>query len=215
MRRSEVTKQNSVASTGLAGSWSCWLLLIAHCSPGGPCGAEVCGADGAGADGDHRRALACAARSSAAAGVAAALAGAARRGRDDRPPLVDLLPLLLAAALRAGRRDPEGRRGLQLVLLSARGFAANQIQYGHFPLWNPYLYTGAPFAADYQAGALYPLNLLVWVIARPFTYGAFEALIIFHVWWASVTAYAFRAGDRVAARGGTRSPGSSSRTAAS
>jgi hypothetical protein len=70
-------------------------------------------------------------------------------------------------------------------------FAANQIQSGHFPLWNPYLYAGAPFAADYQTGALYPLNLLVWLTARPFTYGVFEALAIFHVWWASVTAYAF------------------------
>jgi len=86
---------------------------------------------------------------------------------------------------------PKGGGDFNSFYYPLSAFAANQIHAGHFPLWNPYLYTGAPFAADYQAGALYPLNLLVWAVARPFTYGVFEALAIFHVWWASVTMYGF------------------------
>lgn len=84
---------------------------------------------------------------------------------------------------------PRGGGDFNSFYYPLSAFAAGQIQSGHFPLWNPYLYAGAPFAADYQAGALYPPNLLVWAVARPFTYGAFEALAVFHAWWASVTAY--------------------------
>ena len=86
---------------------------------------------------------------------------------------------------------PKGGGDFNSFYYPLSAFAANQIHAGHFLLWNPYLYTGAPFAADYQAGALYPPNLLVWAVARPFTYGVFEALAIFHVWWASVTMYGF------------------------
>lgn len=86
---------------------------------------------------------------------------------------------------------PKGGGDFNSFYYPLGAFASSQIQMGHFPLWNPYLYTSAPFAADYQMGVLYPPNLLVWLVARPFTYGAFEALAIFHVWWASVTMYGF------------------------
>lgn len=86
---------------------------------------------------------------------------------------------------------PKGGGDFNSFYYPLSAFAANQIHAGHFPLWNPSLYAGAPFAADYQAGALYPPNLLVWTVAQPFTYGVFEALAIFHVWWASVTMYGF------------------------
>lgn len=90
-----------------------------------------------------------------------------------------------------GVEIPKGGGDFNSFYYPLSAFAAGQIQAGHFPLWNPHLYSGAPFAADYQAGALYPPNLLIWAVARPFTYGAFEALAVFHVWWASVTAYGF------------------------
>ncbi len=86
---------------------------------------------------------------------------------------------------------PKGGGDFNSFYYPLSAFAAGQIHAGHFPLWNPYLYSGAPFAADYQAGALYPPNLIVWATVRPFTYGTFEALAIFHVWWASLTAYGF------------------------
>ena len=91
----------------------------------------------------------------------------------------------------AGVAIPKGGGDFNSFYYPLAAFAAGQMQGGHFPLWNPFLYTGAPFAADYQTGALYPPNLLVWSLARPFTYGTFAALAIAHVWWASLTAYAF------------------------
>jgi hypothetical protein len=43
-------------------------------------------------------------------------------------------------------------------LASSRAFAADSIQAGHFPLWNPYQYSGQPMVGDFQAAELYPLN---------------------------------------------------------
>ncbi len=37
-------------------------------------------------------------------------------------------------------------------------FVAEQIRAGHFPLWNPYLYSGTPLFAQLHAGVLDPLN---------------------------------------------------------
>lgn len=69
-------------------------------------------------------------------------------------------------------------------------FAADQIQAGRLPLWNPTLHGGAPFAADFQAGLLYPPNLAMFLLARPFEYGALVLLALLHSWLASVTTYA-------------------------
>src|SRR5262245_24876630 len=37
-------------------------------------------------------------------------------------------------------------------------YRARALLSGHLPLWNPYLFMGAPFLANSQAGVLYPLN---------------------------------------------------------
>ena len=37
-------------------------------------------------------------------------------------------------------------------------FVAEQLRQGRLPLWNPYLYGGTPLFAQWQAGALDPLN---------------------------------------------------------
>lgn len=70
-------------------------------------------------------------------------------------------------------------------------FAGEQIAAGHFPLWNPYLWGGMPFAADQQTGLFSPFNLLAFLLAQPFGYGTLEWLAIGQVWLASVLAYAF------------------------
>ena len=69
-------------------------------------------------------------------------------------------------------------------------FAARSIGQGDFPLWNPHLFGGMPFAADQQTGVFSPLNLLAFAFANPFTFGTLEALAILHVWLASLAAYA-------------------------
>ena len=44
------------------------------------------------------------------------------------------------------------------------------------PLWNPYLWAGAPFLADGQHSALYPFSLLFYVLPLPHAYGWFTVL---------------------------------------
>ena len=39
-------------------------------------------------------------------------------------------------------------------------FLARSIQQGHFPLWNPHVWTGVPVLGSAQPGPLYPLNLV-------------------------------------------------------
>lgn len=54
---------------------------------------------------------------------------------------------------------------------------------GQLPLWNPYLFMGAPFLANSQAGVFYPPNWpLVWLDAPT----AVKVAIISHAAWAAV-----------------------------
>jgi hypothetical protein len=41
-----------------------------------------------------------------------------------------------------------------------RQFAADSLRSGHFPLWNPYTYSGEPFLGEFQSALLYPPNLV-------------------------------------------------------
>lgn len=50
---------------------------------------------------------------------------------------------------------------------------------GELPLWNPYLFAGAPFLANGQSSALYPFTLLFLVLPIPQAYGLFNALQLF------------------------------------
>lgn len=69
-----------------------------------------------------------------------------------------------------------------------RAFLSQALRQGRIPLWNPYLFLGAPFFADSQAGALYPLNLaLAWL---PVPYQVSAAIAI-HILLAGVFAYLF------------------------
>ena len=70
-------------------------------------------------------------------------------------------------------------------------FAGEQIAAGRFPLWNPELWSGMPFAADQQTGLFSPLNLLAFTLARPFGYDTLQWLAMGQIWLASVLAYAF------------------------
>ncbi len=69
--------------------------------------------------------------------------------------------------------------------------AADALQHGAFPLWNPWLYSGAPHIADIQAGFVYPPNLLLFLIWPHFSYTAMEWLSLLHLWWAGAGLYLF------------------------
>ena len=45
-----------------------------------------------------------------------------------------------------------------------RGFGFGEIARGNLPLWNPHIYSGAPFLAGFQSALLYPLNVLYLVL---------------------------------------------------
>ncbi|MCX6028482.1 MAG: hypothetical protein NT169_04155 [Chloroflexi bacterium] len=68
-------------------------------------------------------------------------------------------------------------------------FAAATLRDGAWPLWNPFLYAGAPHAADIQAGILYPPNLLLFLLWPEFPYSALQGLSIGHIWFAGAGMY--------------------------
>jgi len=48
-----------------------------------------------------------------------------------------------------------------------KAYAAEAIRSGSLPLWNPYLFMGAPFLANIQSAALYPVNLPLYWLSVP------------------------------------------------
>ncbi|MBI2939168.1 MAG: hypothetical protein HYY04_01915 [Chloroflexi bacterium] len=55
-------------------------------------------------------------------------------------------------------------------------YAAAQLRSGVLPLWNPYLFAGAPFLANPQTGVFYPPNLLFLALPAPHAYAWSVAL---------------------------------------
>ena len=110
-----------------------------------------------------------------------------------RPLLFTLLALgllVLATAgffwqiLFAGAWMPAGGGDLAALIYPTYHFAASSLKSGLLPLWNPYLYSGAPFAADIQASLFYPVNLIFFTLLPEVTYPAVMLLSVFHVWLA-------------------------------
>lgn len=85
--------------------------------------------------------------------------------------------------------QPAGGGDLAPFLYPNYHFAAQYLRQGIIPLWNPHLYSGAPFAADIQSGLFYPINLLVFLLVPNLTYEWLEYLAVFHFWLAGVTMY--------------------------
>ena len=84
---------------------------------------------------------------------------------------------------------PAGGGDLVSFLYPLYHFAARNLRQGVIPLWNPYLYGGAPFAADNQSGLFYPINLLFFLAFPEITYPAMELLSVFHYFLAGAFMY--------------------------
>ncbi len=82
-------------------------------------------------------------------------------------------------------------------LLPLYRFAQANLRRGVLPLWNPYLYGGAPFIGESQAGLFYPINWIVWLLGPTVSYRSLEMLSVFHIWWAGMGTYLYLR-DRVA-----------------
>ncbi len=77
-----------------------------------------------------------------------------------------------------------------------KSFITRQIAARELPLWNPYLFAGAPFLAAGQSSALYPLNILFYGLPLWLAYGWFTVV---QVWLAGAFTYAYaRRGLRLA-----------------
>jgi hypothetical protein len=75
---------------------------------------------------------------------------------------------------------PAGGGDLASFLYPMYGFASESLRAGHLPLWNPYLFSGMPFAADIQSGLFYPINLLFELAGGSFSYTNMQALAVVH-----------------------------------
>ncbi|MBC8249912.1 MAG: YfhO family protein, partial [Anaerolineales bacterium] len=84
---------------------------------------------------------------------------------------------------------PSGGGDLVSFLYPLYRFAARNLRRGIIPLWNPYLYGGAPFAADNQSGLFYPVNLLFFFLFPDVTYPTMELLAVFHFFLAGAFMY--------------------------
>lgn len=84
---------------------------------------------------------------------------------------------------------PAGGGDLVSFLYPLYAFAARSLRAGDIPLWNPYLYGGAPFAADNQSALFYPINLLLFFLHPNLDYRTMELLAVAHFYLAGVCAY--------------------------
>ena len=84
---------------------------------------------------------------------------------------------------------PRGGGDLVSFLWPMTRFAARSLRSGTVPLWNPYLYSGAPFAADNQSGLFYPVNLVTFALFGSPSYLVMEGLVVLHIWLAAVGTY--------------------------
>jgi hypothetical protein len=93
------------------------------------------------------------------------------------------------ALFNSGVSMPNGGGDLVSFFYPNHVFASESLRQGEFPLWNPHLFSGMPFAADIQSGLYYPLNWLFW-LAGQVTYEKLEMLAVVHYWLAAAFTYA-------------------------
>lgn len=121
-----------------------------------------------------------------------------------RRDLFALLLILLAALAFVwplfvpGWIIPQGGGDLVSFLWPTYRYAAHTLQQiinNQAPLtallWNPTLYSGAPFAADNQTSLFYPPNLILFLLLPDFPYPALEALVAGHLFLAGAGMYLF------------------------
>jgi hypothetical protein len=85
--------------------------------------------------------------------------------------------------------QPAGGGDLVSFLFPTYRFTAASLKGGYLPLWNPHLYSGAPFLADMQAGLFYLPNLILFLIAPEFPYETLQWMVVLHVFLAGLFMY--------------------------
>ena len=128
------------------------------------------------------------------AGIAIGRVAAPHRAWPEGPagevgPIVFLVGLILLVywklvftGLVAGGYDT------QTYFYPYRHEATLALTHGRLPLWNSYLFLGAPFMANIQAAVFYPLNVLYLLLPTEY---ALNASVVLHVAMAAIFTYAF------------------------
>lgn len=95
-----------------------------------------------------------------------------------------------AAAAQFGALPPHNGLIGDLVIQNTpwKQFALDSLRGGEIPLWNPYLFAGAPFLANGQHSMLYPFSALFLVLPLAKAYGWFA---LSQVWLAGISMYVF------------------------
>ncbi|HEY3613453.1 MAG TPA: hypothetical protein VGK92_07100, partial [Gaiellales bacterium] len=68
-------------------------------------------------------------------------------------------------------------------------FLHERLSHGDFPLWNPFAFSGQPWAADPQSGVLYPPAIVSYGLFAPAT--GIVVLVSFHYLLATLSSYSF------------------------
>ena len=99
-------------------------------------------------------------------------------------------PPWLAAAAEFDATPPHNALIGDLIIQNYpwKRFTLSSLRGGEIPLWNPYLFAGAPFLANGQHSALYPFSVLYLVLPLAKAYGWF---VLSQVWLAGVSMYVF------------------------
>ncbi len=109
--------------------------------------------------------------------------------RKDTLALVGLFVLVLAFFWKLAFTNLIIARGdIFYYFYPYRDFAAQAVREGRVALWNPYLFMGAPFMANSQAGFFYPFN---WLMSWLETTRLINWTIILHIFIAASGAYVF------------------------
>lgn len=95
-----------------------------------------------------------------------------------------------AAAAQLGVGIPHNALISDLIIQNYawKRFVLSSLTSGELPLWNPYLFAGAPFLANGQHAALYPFGLIFLVVPLAKAYGWFA---LSQVWLAGISMYVF------------------------
>jgi hypothetical protein len=117
------------------------------------------------------------------------LARSRKRWKSDTAALVALAALVLAFFWKIALTN-RVLAGLDVLAFfyPYRDFASEALRAGRLPLWNPYLFMGAPLLANSQTAVLYPLHWpLIWLSAPK----QIAWSIVLHTWLGAAGTYLF------------------------
>jgi len=77
-----------------------------------------------------------------------------------------------------------------------RVLVGSQIRHGHLPIFDPYIWSGAPLLGGWNAGALYPLSFLFVILPGV---GAWTLNLVITYWIAGIGSFAFLRASRLGA----------------